>query len=1051
MKIVIIFLLTIFTGINGALISQPLTVVTMPSNSINKMEGNAILNEPIEIWGSARGGSPPYNWQMYVDDDPVGSGVTNNGHFIGINYAFHTLGKRIVKLVVNGDTAKSSIRVHYEPVNTIKIDMMIEKGLLYLYKTCTHEGTDKIYWETSLNREEYRFGGTSAAILAFEEFGHLVSNNPKIDPYADLVGKGLNWILSAYSGQKAISNHPDGLHGTPISDNFTAIGGPGTLLTGLEKGAFLFDKQLSDMYANAFGLLAVIMSQPTKIVAQTNVIESGYFEGWTYFNFILDALDLLYWCQGDNEFRGGWRYYLIENSCYSADGGYDGSCHQWPALVFKYAEDRWGIETPFWVEENAIYGYSKITNSIGGCGYQYPDQFTNSGKTGGKLAAYAWLDKLYQNNDGDVLSALNYIDLTYNNYGGENQWQNVNCGWAGCLYHMYAIKKGLQLQEIESVNNKAWYKDMVAWLSGEELYSLPPGFTNSGHSLLNAYGQFPDGSWRDNTELIKEFPIGTAHALLILIQAVTVLPPVAVIDDLPPQPPNASFRLDGSHSFHLDHTSSIIAWNWDFDGDGQFDDAKGQRPPHPPIYNPGIDSVSLQVVDDHDPPLTSTDKIYITITLGDHPPIAVPIPDALLPCYAGHVNDSIHIDGTESFDPDGTLISAYSWDTDGNGAIGNSFLAEDDLIFDKKYNGQVGLRVTSNGVLSTQEYADIFISDDDLYIGELKASPVYQGTSKVDLNMKLYNDSQSSKDYSHVLVRLFDDNPFTTGNRVGDNYYVNLPIGDSVNLQLPLEINSSIKMIYAYLDADQRIEEWNEVNNYKPVDIIKFGNDDTITICDNSEMVISPLDNDFSDGYNLDVIEIPDPPAQFGNTNLLDNSTILYSPFNLPTPYNPKQDQFFYIISIVNSASGELVGYDTTLVNITVNPYPRIFAKTDTIVCPLDQVVISAGNPGSTYLWSNGATTQTVIDSTTGVGFVVDTLIVTVTNGYFCVNTDTLIVTFDWNACDWVINYDIFNKFFSVYPNPSGGKFILDLKGNSVNNQALLFIYDIYGINDPEK
>lgn len=75
-------------------------------------------------------------------------------------------------------------------------------------------------------------------------------------------------------------------------------------------------------------------------------------------------------------------------------------------------------------------------------------------------------------------------------------------------------------------------------------------------------------------------------------------------------------------------------------------------------------------------------------------------------------------------------------------------------------------------------------------------------------------------------------------------------------------------------------------------------------------------------------------------------------------------------------------------VQITVAPSPTVNLGADRIVCDGQSVTFSAGNPGSTYLWSTGASGQTISVSQPG------TYIVTVTNPTTqCTGTDEVIVT----------------------------------------------------------
>ena len=81
---------------------------------------------------------------------------------------------------------------------------------------------------------------------------------------------------------------------------------------------------------------------------------------------------------------------------------------------------------------------------------------------------------------------------------------------------------------------------------------------------------------------------------------------------------------------------------------------------------------------------------------------------------------------------------------------------------------------------------------------------------------------------------------------------------------------------------------------------------------------------------------------------------------------------------------GSCTGTDTIHIAI-VNP-PIVSLGNDTSVCSGQPVTLNAGNPGDSYQWSTGATTQTITTTTAG------TYWVHVSNGA-CVSTDSLAIT----------------------------------------------------------
>lgn len=69
------------------------------------------------------------------------------------------------------------------------------------------------------------------------------------------------------------------------------------------------------------------------------------------------------------------------------------------------------------------------------------------------------------------------------------------------------------------------------------------------------------------------------------------------------------------------------------------------------------------------------------------------------------------------------------------------------------------------------------------------------------------------------------------------------------------------------------------------------------------------------------------------------------------------------------------------------NPPQVVNIGVDTVICPGDSVILNAGNAGMTYLWSTGATTQTIVAKTS------DTYSVTVRNDQGYPVTDSRVIT----------------------------------------------------------
>ena len=90
-----------------------------------------------------------------------------------------------------------------------------------------------------------------------------------------------------------------------------------------------------------------------------------------------------------------------------------------------------------------------------------------------------------------------------------------------------------------------------------------------------------------------------------------------------------------------------------------------------------------------------------------------------------------------------------------------------------------------------------------------------------------------------------------------------------------------------------------------------------------------------------------------------------------------------YSVAVTN-ASG-CVGIDTIVVTNKIAPVVSLGA--DQSICTSDTITLDAGNAGATYLWSTGATTQTIRVS------LANTYTVAVTNAAGCTTNDAIVIT----------------------------------------------------------
>jgi hypothetical protein len=98
-------------------------------------------------------------------------------------------------------------------------------------------------------------------------------------------------------------------------------------------------------------------------------------------------------------------------------------------------------------------------------------------------------------------------------------------------------------------------------------------------------------------------------------------------------------------------------------------------------------------------------------------------------------------------------------------------------------------------------------------------------------------------------------------------------------------------------------------------------------------------------------------------------------------------------------------------------------------VCANETIILDAGNPGATYLWSTGETTQTIEVDTTGVGIGMVEISVEVTDVNTCSSGDVITIQFD--DCTGISEMSE-NWTVNVFPNPSDGVF--SIKISSLSN-----------------
>ncbi len=837
----------------GAAQAAALSVSMMPSFDQNPTYANAALNESIQVWGRVFGGTGSYTTYTldFGDGTPVATGTVSDPKFIKVDHTYTTGGTKTATLTVTDSantvvSRSAKIRVLLAPTHSERVNMAIEKGLVYLYLNQFANGAAQSYWFAS-GANEIGYASTGAALLSFEENGHLPGNDFVADVYAETVSKGLVYIAGQASSQSIgvqAGGNPD-INGNGLGAHFTG----------------------QHVYAHSYFTLALINAFPSIAAAQAVTIPAGVgaYAGKSYYTLAQDAMDTLYWAQSENGIPGGWFYYVTQANSSNADG----STHQWPNIVALTAKERWGQTIPAWVVSGSqtawdlLQTYTSGVNdaAYGGCGYN-PGGWRNLAKTGGLLVGHT-LGGRKPGVDPRTDAALKFIGKYWINNG---DWSADLAGWTGTWYAMYGLKKGLQVAEVTTVStpygNRDWYQDLSAWLLGNAtlLDSQSPnpatqkistGFRNQNYM----FGQRTDGSWASSVipgavAWSGSYSLDTASGVLILTRAVTKPLPVAVITtpiaDQSARNPSP-FSIDGSGSYHLDPNSTISEYLWILDPPANPDwthpTASGPNPTVNPGWNAvGTHTIMLRVGDNQNPVNYATTTATVNVTLADVAPVAVPMPPSRVPqIYTGNIGDTIVLDGSASFDVDGDAIATYAWDLNGDGlyataadialdtsgglAVGSTA----SVVFTSTHSGQIGLKVGSyphdgNGNIvgpikfgTSSKPVDIYASPNDLYVASLTVANL-NPTVSGDVTAVIASQAGSAA-LNNVVVRFYNGNPLSGGAQLGANYTVNVPAGGGVSLTVPGLAFGGSQTLWVFADANNAVAEYDETNNTKSANV----------------------------------------------------------------------------------------------------------------------------------------------------------------------------------------------------------------------------------------
>jgi len=154
----------------------------------------------------------------------------------------------------------------------------------------------------------------------------------------------------------------------------------------------------------------------------------------------------------------------------------------------------------------------------------------------------------------------------------------------------------------------------------------------------------------------------SAEGISVKIVYISVMPPVADFTWTPTSPISGEMvTFDASDSFDPD--GSIVLYEWDWDGDGVFDESNTTHIAFHSWFQPGSYFVALRVTDNDGANNTETKVVNVL----NRPPVAnfdwIPTNPIS--------SEMVTFDASDSFDPDGSIV-LYEWDWDNDGEYDES-------------------------------------------------------------------------------------------------------------------------------------------------------------------------------------------------------------------------------------------------------------------------------------------------------------------------------------------------------------------------------------------
>ena len=598
-----------------------------------------------------------------------------------------------------------------------RVNIAIDEGLWYLYKNQMQSasiaslGNEPVTAWSSYS--SYYPSATAVAIQAFEINNHKETGNFNEDPYAEVVGKGLNWLLNGSFGGAPILTSL----ALPVANSHNVNADTNGNSIGVQIG-------YSGLPAYQGGMIMdAIVSAGTPDADSARDFD-GVGGTDSYQKIIQDMVDAYAWGQGDGgasaTYATGWSYTWNESRT-------DNSTNQWAAIglipaMTEIAHRQPGLDGILYTADDVVEFWATMPGFV----TEYMDySLTYTYNASQRYFGYDGPDSLVgtaavTRPSGMVQMLLAHPD-TYSSdvrWTGPESWyaQNFDSAFSAgqrSYYGWLSFVKSMIISNTEQLSNGFnWYRGSAAT-------------TGLAKRLINE--QEGDGSWPQDGQVSHPGYYGdifvTGWAIQMLKPALFQTAPIACFTASPNSTyENRDIAFDPSCSDHSDadkDITNLVSFEWDFENDGTYDiSSAGPNIQHHAFTCdnlPCVYPVVLRVTDDEG--IDATYSLNINITNPPHPPEA----DAGGPYLVSQcADDQLTLDGSQSFDPNegthetgcascqGDTITAWGWDftaplTGFNDATGEVVtLTSGNIVtfFPAAGSHTIGLQVTDNTALA---------------------------------------------------------------------------------------------------------------------------------------------------------------------------------------------------------------------------------------------------------------------------------------------------------------------------------------------------------------